>query len=589
VNPLDHLPEIHPDPMVATIAVLSSIATVALAYYTYRGGKKAILFLHGKVSLAVALGFAAALGFTLFSADSSWRFAGKMGMTDRWERGILFGVAELGVLALVFMARQNLNGPEHTPGFPGTLVKVVVSVQIVPAFEVSNGFWIGVVRAFFGPIMAMFMWHLMLGIELKHRKPEAQNNSMAAQIGRELRTRIFAYMGLAQRNRTAEEIIADRHLAQAVELYAVLAIMEEDDKQGFFKKRTISRLHRRASRHASRGCGGDPKRRQILTNRLAERRQARNLSKMDLPEVWNTAEILAPEAHALSRQTRHQIRDGLVRAVQPVQPLFPLPPRTVPQRAAKLPPVEPSREEMAAYCKKNNQPASPSPQRHLAFQTIDAGLDDPRKEGREEFPRTGAADEHQDQGAPDAGKSEGPDTDPDPDPPARQQVPEPEEPALPHPEDGPLPAPRQEQQNAQTVSADVKVPEPEKDAAAEHQPSQVGKSEGDQAHGGASGGDDGDSHDDDGGGDGSHNDDKKKEWEGGGVLGPREKARKDQSDAREAYGRSVAEGKPLEPRALAQQFGNGLRWGQMRIQEWNEQQEQNKHRGSKRFRIVVDN
>jgi len=575
MNPLDHLPEIHLDPMVATIALLSSIATVALAYYAYRGGKKATRFLHGKVSLAVALGFAAALGFTLFSADSSWRFAGKMGMTDRWERGILFGVAELGVLALVFMARQNLNGPEHTPGFPGTLVKVVVSVQIVPAFEVSNGFWIGVVRAFFGPIMAMFMWHLMLGIELKHRKPEAQNNSMAAQIGRELRTRFFAYMGLAQRNRTAEEIIADRHLAQAVELYAVLAIMEEDHKQGFFKKRTISRLHRKASRHASRGCGGDPKRRQILTNRLAERRQARNLSKMDLPEAWNTAEVLAPEAYALSRQTRQQVRDGLVRAVQPKQPLFPFTPRTVPQRTAELPPVELSREEMAAYCKKNNQPASSSLQRHLAFQTREAGLDDPRKKNQEEFPRTGTADEHQSQGAPEAGEGKGPDTDPDPDPPTRQQVSEPKEPARLHPDHGPVPTPRQEQPSEQAVSASVKAPEPEKapekDPAAGDQPSQGEKSEGDQAQ------DDGDDGD------------EKEGRQDGAILGPWDKARKDQSDAREAYGRSVAEGKPLEPRVLAEQFGNGLRWGQMRIREWNEQQEKNKLRGSKRFKVVSGN
>ncbi|MFD8335522.1 hypothetical protein ACFV42_23110, partial [Streptomyces solisilvae] len=371
--------------MVAIAVLLSIIAAILLTIPVVKGVKKTVEFLHGKVSLAVALGFTAALGFTLFSADSSWRFAGKMGMHDASERGILFGVAELGVLALIFMARQNLNGPEHTPGLPGTLVKVVVGVQVIPAFEVSSSIWVGVVRSFFGPIMAMFMWHLMLGIELKHKKPEAENNSMSAQIGREVRTRIFAYMGLAQRNRTALEIIMDRHLAKAVDMYAALEFLEEDKKTGRrfrFRQRRLASLHSKASMHASRGCGGDPKRRRELTTRLAERRQARNLATMALPEVWNTAEVMAPEAHALSVQTRHVVREGVMRAVAPGEPLVLPKPRT------SLPPVEHSLEEMAAILKSKNRRTPLGTSAPVAFAAIDENKDDPRKRGGEEFPRT---------------------------------------------------------------------------------------------------------------------------------------------------------------------------------------------------------
>jgi hypothetical protein len=556
MNPLDHLPESPPTPTVAVIILLLLLAValvvVPATKWLFKSVKKTVAFLHGKVSIAVALGFAAALGFTLFSADSSWRFAGKMGMTDNWERGILFGVAELGVLALVFMARQNLNSAAKTPGVPGTLVKVVVGVQVIPAFEVSDSFWIGVVRAFFGPVMAMLMWHLMLDIELKHKDADAENNSMFAQLAREARTRIFASMGLAERNKTALEIVRDRNLNKAVDLYAELEFLEEGTP-GRWDKRQIAKKHKKASKYASLGCGGDLKRRRELTTRLAERRQARQLSSMMLPEVWNTTELLDPEAHALAMQTRTVVREGVMRAA--TAPELPIVPR---QSAPVLPTAQPAPEtslqDMAARLRARNAASSAAAPggKAVAFAEIDPALDDPRKHGGEEYPRT---DDTPTVSLlkPRAPEKPEPDPDPDPQPPSGSPGPH-AEPARPHP--APLKEPVvAEEPVKEPASAGASTAEPEPEPEPVDEPVDEPETGEDPAEG---------------------------------ELTGRKLQQKIQEDARQVYRESVAAGKPVESESLGKQFGKSVRWAQDRIKEVKAETTK-KPEGGRRLRAVNGN
>jgi len=543
---MDYFPESPPDPTTLIAIALVAIAAVLLTFFVFKGIKRSVQFLHGKVTHAVTLGFISAIGCTAFSADSSWRFAVKMGMHDTVERSTLFCAAEVAVIALVFMARANLNGPEGTPGVAGTLIKFVVGLQVVPAFVISGNFWIGLVRAAFGPILAMFMWHLALGIDLKERKPDAVNNSMFAQLTRELRTRVFAYLGLAHRNRSALEIIMDRHLGKAVDLYAELAILGNDTGNNRFKRRRVARLHRKASRYASRGCGGDPSRRRMLAIRFAERRDASELVTMALPQVWNTSEVMHPEAHALATQTRHIVRDSVGRAAMPTV-LFASQSYTGPSDQL-------SEEQMRAILKGKNHQQARHPHTQTAPVAYAAISQDKDASGKWGGKRFSSSDLDNGQGAKEKASDQRPEPDPEPDPPSsRQPVPAPPARQRPEPTHAPAVQPTLGKEN---VPAGATVFEPVQEDRG-----------GDDAVGGE-----------------RNNTDNLTQ---GAELSSRQKARKDRDEAREEYARSVAAGKPLKAGELAQLYGYSLRWAQQRINEVNEARKGHKQGAGNRLHVVA--
>ncbi|MDX2879384.1 hypothetical protein [Streptomyces ipomoeae] len=245
-------------------------------------------------SAAVAVAALAALGCTVYSADTSWRFAADyLDIAGTAERAGMFAAAELALFATALMARQNL-ATQGAPGMPGTLVWVITGVQVIPAYA-ESGLVGGTVRAFVGPVLAAVLWHLAMGIELRQRTPGAASRGLIATLGREARERLLSRLGIATRDRDAAQITRDRATARAVTLAARLAERTPKQQQG----RRGRRLTRRLSKAIGRASvGTDPAQRAQLLGQLAARRHALALATMPLPSPWSphsNGEGLVPE------------------------------------------------------------------------------------------------------------------------------------------------------------------------------------------------------------------------------------------------------------------------------------------------------
>ncbi|MFJ2292121.1 hypothetical protein ACIOG7_10470 [Streptomyces sp. NPDC087894] len=235
---------------------------------------------------AVLAAAIAAAGCTAYSADTSWNFAADhLDMADATERAWLFAAGEMALLGTALMARQNLR-TTGAPGVPGVLVWVITGVQIIPAYA-ESGFVGGTVRAFFGPICAALLWHLAMGLEVRVVRPDALSSGLPAMIGRELRERLLSRLGLAARNRTAEQITRDRATVRAVRLAALLELQPTG-------RRAASRRRRLASAVARSGAGTDGEQRHQLLQLLAARRTSGQLATLDLASPWTGTPV--PEA-----------------------------------------------------------------------------------------------------------------------------------------------------------------------------------------------------------------------------------------------------------------------------------------------------
>ncbi|MFJ5281741.1 MULTISPECIES: hypothetical protein [Streptomyces] len=234
---------------------------------------------------AVKVAAVAALGCTAYSADTSWRFAADyLDMAGTAERAAMFAAAELALFATALMARQNL-AVQGAPGLPGTLVWVITTVQVIPAYAESGPIG-GTVRAFVGPVMAAMLWHLAMGIELRLRTPGAASNGLISVLGREARERLLSRLGIAARDRDAAQITRDRATARAVTLAARLAERTPEQQQS----RRGRRLTRRLSKAVGRASvGTDPHQRAQLLDQLAARRHALALATVPLPSPWSPA------------------------------------------------------------------------------------------------------------------------------------------------------------------------------------------------------------------------------------------------------------------------------------------------------------
>jgi len=256
-------------PLLAGAAGVLLVAVVALLLRPLR-----------KTPAAVAVASLAAMACTAYSADTSWRFAEhRLGMASDVERAAMFAAAELALFSCALMARQNLRSPQGTPGTPGVLVWVITGVQVIPAYS-ESGFVGGTVRAVVGPILAALLWHLAMGIELRHASPEAASQSLPALLAREARERLLSRLGLAVRDRSAEQITRDRWTVKAVGLAARLAEM----KPG---ARGRTRVARRLSVAVGKAqAGASEEQRTKLLELLAARRHAESLATIDLPSPW---------------------------------------------------------------------------------------------------------------------------------------------------------------------------------------------------------------------------------------------------------------------------------------------------------------
>ncbi|WP_171154192.1 hypothetical protein [Streptomyces argyrophylli] len=234
-------------------------------------------------TVAVPVAAVAALGCTAYSADTSWRFATDyLDMGGTAERVAMFAAAELALFATALMARQNLNGPKQAPGLPGTLTWVITAVQVLPAYA-ESGLVGGTVRAFVGPVMAAMLWHLAMGIELRHRTPDATSRSLAAVLVRQARERLLARLGIADQDADATRLIRDRALSEAVTLILRAESMTDQQRGKRRHRRLTERLHLALERA---DVDGDPLQDELLLRKLATRKQALVLASITLPPRW---------------------------------------------------------------------------------------------------------------------------------------------------------------------------------------------------------------------------------------------------------------------------------------------------------------
>ncbi len=285
-------------PLLLAALVPAALALVLTAWTIRRRGTRSQKRLGGP---AVKVAAVAALGCTAYSADTSWRFAADyLDMAGTAERAGMFAAAELALFATALMARQNL-AVQGAPGLPGTLVWVITTVQVIPAYAESGPIG-GTVRAFVGPVMAAMLWHLAMGIELRLRTPGAASHGLIAVLGREARERLLSRLGIAARDRDAAQITRDRATARAVTLAARLAERTPEQQ----RSRRGRRLTRRLSKAVGRASvGTDPLQRAQLLDQLAARRHALALATVPLPSPWSPAHSSASAATVPAQPTSH--------------------------------------------------------------------------------------------------------------------------------------------------------------------------------------------------------------------------------------------------------------------------------------------
>ncbi|MET7686124.1 hypothetical protein [Streptomyces sp. NPDC005423] len=241
----------------------------------------------------------AALGCTVYSAETSWSFAADyLDIAGTAERVSMFAAAELGLFAVALMARQNL-ATQGAPGAPGTLVWVITGVQVIPAYAESGPIG-GTVRAFVGPVLAAVLWHLAMGIELRLRTPGAASHGLIATLGREARERLLSRLGIAVRDRDAAQITRDRATARAVTLATRLAERTPEQRKNPRGRRLTRKLSKTIGRAA---VGSDPVQRAALLDQLAARRHALALATVPLPSPWSPAHSTATAATVPSQPT----------------------------------------------------------------------------------------------------------------------------------------------------------------------------------------------------------------------------------------------------------------------------------------------
>lgn len=291
---------------VIALATAALIGTVAWASWRAirHSARSARQALDGTPA-SVVVAALAAVACTAYTADTSWRFAAQyLDMGSTAERVAMFAAAELALFACALLARQNIrqtatDDRAGTPGTPGLLVWVITGVQVIPALAIS-GLIGGSVRAFVGPFMAAVLWHLAMGIEIRHARPGALRYGLLATIARELRERLLSWLGLATRDRSAEQITRDRWTVRAVTYAARLA--EAPTGGGWWTTHRRSRLARRLSVAVGRAqVGAEPEQRQMLLELLAARRHAATLATVALPSPWQAATTPDTDTAALPK------------------------------------------------------------------------------------------------------------------------------------------------------------------------------------------------------------------------------------------------------------------------------------------------
>ncbi|MEB3065510.1 hypothetical protein [[Mycobacterium] zoologicum] len=159
--------------------------------------------------------YAVAVVSLLVSLNTSWRFFDSVLHipTAGGERLVMFAVGELALVVCGAGMAVNV----HCHGRPGAFRLIVWAMCAAMAYmawaESTPQEAIG--RILLGPLLGTVMLHLGLGLELRARHHQT---GTLGRIGRELRERGLARIGLADDGRDAAQRIRDRKAARAAAL-----------------------------------------------------------------------------------------------------------------------------------------------------------------------------------------------------------------------------------------------------------------------------------------------------------------------------------------------------------------------------------
>lgn len=224
--------------------------------------------------------YLAALVGTLLSLDTAARyFAEELGINGlivvvngyriSLELTAVCSVGELTLIACGYAMRHSVRRSGR-PG-PAQLVAVAICAAATFVAIALEGVVGGLVRAAFGPVLALVTLHLALGIEIKVRR--GVSNGTWARIGRELRERALSRFGLADDSRDALARTRDRAVQRAARLATT---------SGWVLRRD-ARLARavRAS-----GVALDAVQRDRMLRQVAAFRHLNGLKTIELPSPW---------------------------------------------------------------------------------------------------------------------------------------------------------------------------------------------------------------------------------------------------------------------------------------------------------------
>ncbi|MEU5959222.1 hypothetical protein [Streptomyces sp. NPDC047525] len=222
---------------------------------------------------------------TSVSLNTSFRFtADGLGMTGTPERVLSCAAFESLLAMCVLGARERMADPRNpSPGWYGGAVWIFAALSAVPAWQEGNGWTTGTAfRIIIGSFGSALAAHSALGLELKHRSGDVSQAPLA-QISRDLRERLMARMGLAQRGKTAQEITQARALDKAVDLADRFHRLAEEDmaKKGPKLARDLAKAQDRA------GVGTDAAQTELYRARVAQRMFATALEITPDESPWH--------------------------------------------------------------------------------------------------------------------------------------------------------------------------------------------------------------------------------------------------------------------------------------------------------------
>jgi hypothetical protein len=203
------------------------------------------------------------------SVDTSWRFFGNnLHITNPWERGAMFAVVEVALIACGYGMHANVRR-SGAPGAPRLFAWLLCGLAAYMAWQLS-GLAEGLARVALGPVLGLIMLHLALGIEIRTVHGEL---TTWASVGRELRERALSRLGLSDDERDALARARDRAARKA----ARFAL------GGRFVPLRRTRLTR-ALRVAN--VAHDPRQRERMLAELATLRHADTLTNLEQAPPW---------------------------------------------------------------------------------------------------------------------------------------------------------------------------------------------------------------------------------------------------------------------------------------------------------------